>query len=356
MFIKEVRLRNFRNYEDETIKFSERVNVLLGDNAQGKTNILESLMLLSSTRSHRTNNDQAMIQYDKDCAIVSGIISDERDRQLTVILHDKGKSLLINKQPVKKSSEFIGLLNVIVFDPTDLNIFITSPLKRRNFINLELMKVSRMYLISLNKYNGLLKERNQYLKSRDIKDDYLDVLDEQLAECAEVIMKERKELIDSINDHISSYYQQISNSTITIQCLYKTSLKELTKEAFIEMMKNNRQKDKDYGVTLLGIHHDDLGFLMDGKIVEDNASQGQRRMIVLALKLALASFIEKKTHKKAVLLLDDVLSELDDKVQKQLLLAIPNDMQTVITTTEFHESLKLIPVQVQRIKHGKKER
>lgn len=355
MFIKEVRLKNFRNYEDETISFTNQVNVLLGDNAQGKTNILESLVLLSSTRSHRTSNDKAMIQYEKDTAIVSGIVSDDRDRQLTVILHDKGKSLLINKQPVKKSSEFIGLLNVIVFDPTDLNIFINSPLKRRNFINLELMKVSKMYLYTLNKHNSLLKERNHYLKSRDIKDDFLDVLDEQLAINAEFIMKERKELIDCINEFLTFYYQKISNTSLIINCFYKTCLKEYTKEAYIEMMRNNRQRDKEYGVTTQGIHHDDIGFLMDGKIVEENASQGQRRMIVLALKMALASFIERKTNKKAVLLLDDVLSELDEKVQRQLLLAIPHDIQTIITTTEFHESLKLIPVRVQRISHGKKE-
>ncbi|MCF0108732.1 MAG: DNA replication/repair protein RecF [Erysipelotrichaceae bacterium] len=356
MIIREIKLRNFRNYESETVRFNQGVNVLVGANAQGKTNILEGLVLLSLCRSHRTRNETPLIMNGKEAAVLETVVEDDISRKIGMIIHANGKTLTVNGQPIRRSSDFIGKLNVILFDPTDLNIFISSPKNRRNFIDMELSKVSRNYMEVLNEYIRLLKERNTYLKQKKVEEQYLDSIDEQMVERAVTIIRYRKKLIDAINVNLNDCFAKISGEKHEVSCQYVTCAdpnEDLHKQ-LTEMFMDNRDRDMAMQMTLKGVHHDDIHFFMDGHPVEESASQGQRRMMVLATKLALVSFITSQLHRQPVLLLDDVLSELDSHVQINLLKTLPKDLQTIITTTELNDSLMMadLPLSIQKVEKG----
>lgn len=341
MIIKELKLRNFRNYDTCTVQFDKDCNILLGQNAQGKTNILESLVFLSTTRSHRLQYDQQMIQEGKELCNIECTFFDERDRKIGAVIHSKGKTLLINQQPVSKSSDFIGKLNVLLFSPSDLEIFDDSPKERRRLIDIEIGKVSSNYMFHLSRYLKLLKERNSMLKMNRFDDAYLVVLENQMIESQIEILVERKKFIDSCNLYLSEKYERLSNQKCELKISYQSCVeikdKEVMHQEFRNLYDKNREKDIQFKVTSIGIHRDDCSFEMDGKRVELFCSQGQKRMVVLALKFSLVEYIKNQLHKTPVLLLDDVLSELDHKKRYNLLKCLDGDIQTILTTTEILE-------------------
>lgn len=358
MIIKELRLRNFRNFDNCHISFNPNINIITGLNGQGKTNLLESLVFLSTTKSHRVNEDQKMIKIGTEFSNIDCLFNDGIDYRIGAVIHQKGKSLLINKQYISKTSEFIGLLNVILFSPSDINIFDDSPRIRRKLINLEINKVNKKYIDSLNNYQKLLKERNVTLKSNKIDSVYLNILEDQMINHQIVILKERNKLIKIINKNINLYFQKIIGEDITIEVEYlscvnyeEENLSKLLKDMYI----SNFEKDRFTQVTNSGIHRDDLLFKMNGQDVNDYASQGQRRVVVMAFKLSLIDYIKSITNKPPILLLDDVLSELDINKQRNLLSCIDNDIQTIITTSVLSNSLKTLNKQlnIQVIKEGK---
>ncbi|MCH4206585.1 MAG: DNA replication/repair protein RecF [Solobacterium sp.] len=346
MIIKNLKLRNFRNYEKAEIIFNEKMNLITGRNAQGKTNLLESLVYLSLTRSHRISDDRKLIREGAEFADIQCTYEDEIERDLEAVIYTKGKTLLVGKQPMKKSSEFIGLLNVVLFAPDDLSLFTDAPKERRRMMNQEITKISSRYLLTLNQYQNLLKNRNSLLKSMKVDIALLDTLDEQMSQCEVTIVKMRKEFADRIGKILPQKYIELSQDSQKAELEYRCCLEEIPEQdndiyqALLAMHQNTREKDMEYHMTTAGIHHDDLNFEMNGSSLINTASQGQKRMAMLAFKLSLLNYIEEKTGKRPVLLLDDVLSELDHQRQSRLLEMVKGPYQCLITATEVPEFLK----------------
>lgn len=341
MIVRHLELIQFRNYEKVSIDFSEHTNLLTGFNAQGKTNLLESLVYLSLTRSHRISDEKKLIRENCDFASVSCIYEDEGNvHTLKAVIHKKGKTLFADGHPVSKSSEFIGLLNTVLFSPDDLGIFNDSPKKRRRMINQEITKVSFSYLSSLNKYQSYLKQRNAVLKNEVTDHSLLDIMDEQMALCESVILQERYNFIHLINQYISRIYQILSDEKSEIRLHYVSCYENNSEEYICNTRKKYRNKDCLLHMTTIGIHREDFIFLKDEKNIIECASQGQKRMILLAFKMSLLIYIKERIHKRPVLLLDDVMSELDHNRQKKLLELLDDKYQCVITATDIPDYLK----------------
>lgn len=353
MVIKQIELKNFRNYSQEKISFSKGMNIFLGKNAQGKTNLLESMVYLSLTRSHRILEERQLIQEEKSAARISCVYEDSREKKLEVTIYPDGKVLKINGQPVKKSSEFIGALNVVLFSPDDLRIFVDVPRERRRILNQEITKINSSYLLALNHYQNLLKERNHYLKRNSINLTYLETIETQMIQDSLPIVKERNEFIQEINRLIVPIYKELSKSEDVIEIQYLCCVEENNKENFQRLYEENRTRDLENHVTNAGIHREDMIFLMNKKPLTNQASQSQKRMCLLSFKLALLEYIHKKTQKQAILLLDDVLSELDQERQESLLKMVQGKNQCFITTTEIPPLLETMKeVEIYQVENG----
>lgn len=345
MKINSIILTNFRNFEQFHLDFDRDINIFIGKNAQGKTNLIESFYVLSLCRSFRTHITKQMIRFDQPFAKIKGNIqSNHRNMDLEVILNDQNKRARINENDMTKTSEFVGYLNVVVFTPDDLYLVKGGPGQRRRFIDLELSKVSPIYLFNLSKYNRLLKERNKFLKvlkDKNLKSDsYLEVLNEQLATLQVDIIKKRLNFINKLTALSEVVYQKIANNEEHIQFRYKSFIAhdfEGLYEKILERYQRNIERDIRYTMTQDGIHKDDMKILINNHDAVDYASQGQQRTIVLAIKIALLELIRNEIGEYPVLLLDDVLSELDESRKEMLLNLLDQKIQTFITTTSLDD-------------------
>lgn len=354
MIVRNLRLRNFRNYESAVIELGEGMNIITGENAQGKTNLLESLVYLSLTRSHRISDEKKLIREEMPFADIACTVNDGGEKEIEAIIHHKGKTLMISRNPVKKSSDFIGQLNVVLFAPDDLYLFNDQPRERRRIMNQEITKISTPYLLSLNQYQNLLRERNIILKQETADERYLDILDEQMADAESLIVKKRTEFADTVNEAMSGLYREISEDDIRVTMKYRCCIenKDDLRASLLRMHRESRQRDIERRMTLNGIHREDLVFEKDGVSLIQTASQGQKRMTMLAFKMALLRYIQKETGKKPVLLLDDVLSELDSNRQKKLLNMVREPYQCLITATDVPEEIRKGNYREFRIEHG----
>lgn len=354
MIIKRLDLLHYRNYEHTSLVFYPGMNVITGKNAQGKTNLLESLVFLSLTRSYRIHEDAKLIQFEHEMGRVGCVFEEDGEKQIEIVIYPHGKTLLVNHQPLKRSSDFIGLLNVVLFSPDDLHLFQDSPRERRKLINQEITKISPSYLHALSTYQNLLKDRNSLLKNKTIDEDYLDILTEQMIQETIVIVKERKVFIEHINKTIQSYYQALSNEQTHIEMQYDCCIDCETniEENLSNLFTNNIERDKETHITNGGIHREDIHFTMNGIDLLNVASQGQKRMIMLAFKLALRNTIQQTIHREPILLLDDVLSELDNEKQERLLKLIQESGQCLLTTTEIPHSLQKLRFTQYEIQKG----
>lgn len=338
MIVTSLHLRNFRNYENCSVDLDPGINWITGNNAQGKTNLLESMVYLSLTRSHRINNDQQMIRKECEFARIGCDLVDDKNRKISLeaVIHGNGKSLMVNHQAVQKSSQFVGILNTVLFSPDDLGIFSDAPRERRKIMNQEIAKLSPKYLLAINHYQNLLRERNAHLKNMSPDPAYLDVLDEQMIEDEIPIIEKRRIFIQRINAHMEDIYQSIADDPVHVKAVYQGCINEEEKDlkqALQKKYQENRQRDLENRFTTTGIHRDDMVFELNDQNVIETASQGQKRMVMLAFWLADLEFIREVTGKKAVLLLDDVLSELDSRRQERLLNEIEGKCQCIITST-----------------------
>ena len=331
MIVKNISLRNYRNYEKVDISFDEKINYFIGNNGQGKTNLLEAILFLSLTKSHRINDDKKLIKYNSPFTKITSLINDEEDKKMEVIIHQSGKSLSINNIQINKVSDFIGKLNVILFSPDDLFLFNDQPRERRKVIDQEISKINQKYLLTLNKYKNLIKDKNNLLKNKEIDINYLDVLNEQLINESKIIINERKKIIEVLNKNIKRIYKLLSNEDKDIFIEYKCCVEDGNLRRLYE---ETKQKEIDYRVASVGPHREDYLFLMDNEPLINIASQGQKRMVVLAFKLSLINYIYQQTNKYPVLLLDDVLSELDKNHRERLINLLKDKNQCIITTTE----------------------
>lgn len=347
MEIKTLNLVQFRNYENQTFHFHPLINIIIGDNAQGKTNVLEAIYLLSSTRSFKTRVHSEMIMFDQSFARVTGHIENgTRPYDLKVVLSKEGKKAFINEKAVSRSSDYLGYFNVILFTPQDLQLIKGSPKARRQLIDTEISKISPIYMFNLNKYNKLLKERNKYLKmlhdGHKNADMYLEVLSEEMSELEEDLIMRRVQFIDLLNEISGKMYAYISGKEKLV-LKYHTGFKDVTKEGILDKYKKNYKRDIFQGNTVDGIHKDDLRIFLDENDAGMFASQGQQRSIILSIKIALVEIVKMEIGEYPVLLLDDVLSELDEERKMKLLNLIDHKVQTFITTTHFdlgyHQSL-----------------
>lgn len=347
MHLENIELQNFRNYDLVNLSFSPSINVLIGENAQGKTNLIESIYFLAMSRSHRTARDRELIRWDSEFAKVNGkLIKKLHSVPMEIILSKRGKIAKLNHLEQKKLSNYIGQLNVILFAPEDLTLVKGSPSVRRKFIDMELGQMNKIYLYHLSQYQQILKQRNQFLKhaKHNPKFDqiYLEVLTEQLAaEGAEVLFY-RFKFIKQLNIWSQKVQNDISNGKEKLKIRYK-SIAEITEEFSVEEIFNelkkqyesSQQQEIDQGTTTLGPHRDDLIFYVNDRNVQTYGSQGQQRTTALSLKLAEIELMNEVTGEYPILLLDDVLSELDDSRQTHLLNSIQNKVQTFITTTSL---------------------
>lgn len=344
MKIKTLILTNFRLYENLEINFNNNINIFIGNNAQGKTTLLESIYLLAISKSHKTHRDKELIKFNEMFSKASCVLeTKERSIKLDIIISHQGKKVLINDVEKRKISEYIGAFNVVFFAPEDLGIVKGDPSLRRKFIDVEIGQISPIYIYHLNQYNRILRQRNEYLKQVSTKYDYdmnyLDTLTRQLSLHGSNIMNYRLRFIKKLNYYANSLQKYISNNQEKLELQYKSSynLEEsnISFDNIFQVYKKNYQKDILKGNTNLGIQRDDIRFIVNGIDVSNYGSQGQQRTTALALKLSLIDFIKNETNNYPIVLLDDVLSELDDIRQTKLLNCLTNKVQTFITTTNI---------------------
>lgn len=341
MIIKSIELSNFRNYPHLHIQLDEGTNILYGDNAQGKTNILEAAYLCGTTKSHKGSKDKEMIRFDCEEAHIRTIVEkNNKEYQIDIHLKNRGsKGIAINKIPIKKARELFGVLNVVFFSPEDLNIIKNGPTERRRFLDVELCQLDKIYLSDLVKYNKILNQRNKLLKDFGYRQDFMETLsiwDMQLMETGKRIIHRRGVFIEELNTIIRNIHSEISGGKEELILKYEPSVEE---HLFEETLEKARQKDCKLCQTTIGPHRDDMLFSVNGIDIRKFGSQGQQRTSALSLKLSEIEIVKKTIHNTPVLLLDDVLSELDSTRQNLLLNSI-NNIQTIITCTGLEEFVK----------------
>ena len=333
MIIKSIELNNFRNYEVANIEFDKNINILYGDNAQGKTNLLEACYYSAISKSFKSNKDKEIIRFGQDYLSIKTII-DKNDREyaIDISINNNKKTIKVDNVKINKTSDLLGLLNVILFSPEDLNIIKNGPSERRRFFDNEISQIDRIYLSDLINYNKVLNNRNKLLRDiafdNSIKDT-LDVWDMQLVEYGKKIIKRRREFIDELKYYVKDKHFKISGGKEELIISYEPSIDDMF---FEDELINNREKDLKYAQTSVGPHRDDISFKIDGIDIRKFGSQGQKRCSALSLKLSEIDIVSNIIKDKPVLLLDDVLSELDSNRQKFLLESI-SDIQTIITCT-----------------------
>lgn len=334
MIVESIKLNHFRNYDNLELKFDKGTNLFYGDNAQGKTNILESVYLCGTTRSHKGSKDREIIHFgEEESHICMRIKKGEIPYRIDMHLKkNKTKGIAINGVPVRKASELIGLGNFVFFSPEDLNIIKNGPSERRRFLDMELCQLDRIYLYHLSNYNKVLIQRNKLLKDFDFypeSEPMLDILDEQLVQYGSVLIKMRGNFTEGLNHILFNIHSNLSGKKEKLVLNYENDTEI---NDFEHKLKVNREKDIRTRITNQGPHRDDLCFLVDGIDIRKYGSQGQQRTAALSLKLAEIEIVKKNVKDTPVLLLDDVLSELDSSRQRYLLESI-HDIQTMITCT-----------------------
>lgn len=341
MKIKYMILINFRNYDKLELELSDKTNIFIGDNAQGKTNILEAIYYSSIGKSHRTNKDREVIKWGNNEAYAMVYVKRSRiDKKIEMKFFKHGsKGLNINSIKITKLSELIGALNVVMFSPEDLKIVKESPSYRRKFIDMEICKLSKKYLYNLNQYSKVLSEKNAAMKKLNGISDILDIYDTQLAKYGAEIIKSRLNYIEKLNHHGKNIHNDITASKETINFKYVSNINLFSdnlEQVLLNGLTKNRKRDIDNRMTSVGPHRDDFSIEINEIDTRIYGSQGQQRTSVLTIKFASLSIIKEITGEYPVLLLDDVLSELDSSRQQYILNSI-KDVQTLITCTGIND-------------------
>ncbi len=364
MILKNIEVRNFRNYENLKITLNKNTNIIYGDNGGGKTNILESIFVLALTKSHRALSQADLINNGKENALIKGTILNEIPYNLELSLTKTTKQVKIDNNPVNKIGEYISMMNIIIFYSDDLDLIRGFPSNRRKYLNLELSQISKNYYNTLNDYNKLLKIRNDYLKKMSNKEPvdegYFEILTDYLIERSIFIYQMREKYIERLNNICPDIYKDITgNDNFKIKYLPSIPLENMDKDNIrLEMKKalsENKTKEIKAKTTLFGPHRDDFEFQLNEKNLKNYGSQGQQRVAVLSLKLSEIKIFKDYKNNNPIILLDDVFSELDNDKKNNLLKYIDNDMQVIITTTDLDnidENIKK-KAKLIKIKNGK---
>lgn len=366
MHIEQLNLKNYRNYSELTINFDNKTNVIIGENAQGKTNLMEAIYVLAFTRSYRTPRERELIKWKQAYAKIAGsIFKGDRNIPLEIIISNKGKKARLNRLEQKRLSDYIGAFNVVMFAPEDLTLVKGPPQIRRRFIDMELGQIQPTYIYHLGQYQKVLRQRNHLLKQLQRKQEndktLLHVLTEQLAEHASILLERRFTFLQLLRQWAVPIHFQISRELERLHIKYNPTI-EVSEEAnkakiessYLNKFHEIQDNEIDRGITLIGPHRDDLTFYINNKDVQTFGSQGQQRTTALSIKLAEIELIYNEVGYYPVLLLDDVLSELDDYRQSHLLSTIQGKVQTFVSTTSVdgihHDTLKA--AQLFKVKNG----
>lgn len=355
MDIKTIKLKNFRNYEEQIIELDKGINIFYGDNAQGKTNILESVFLCSMGKSFRSNKEKELIKLGEKCAEIEiNYNKSDREGKIKYNISDK-KQINLNGVKINKLSELIGNINTVMFSPDDMEILKGGPQKRRKFLNMMISQLRPSYIYNYNLYTKALEERNNYLrqiKNENKPEELLDIWDEKLAEYAEIIYNYRNEFINKIKEKIEKIHYKITDEKETIKIHYISDFSEINK--FKNRLKNSRENDIQRGYTTVGIHRDDFIIYINKKELSIYGSQGQYRTAILSLKLSELYTIYDEIGEYPILLLDDFMSELDDKRRKKFIENI-TETQVLITGTN-KIILENFKYNIYNVKEGKIEK
>lgn len=366
MILTELRLHHFRNYQDLTVHFAPGINVLIGHNAQGKTNMLEAIYALSLTRSHRTNNDRDLINWQEQSASISGVVHKATGKvPLELQFTKNGKKAKVNHLEQARLGSYVGQLNAILFAPEDLSLVKGAPAIRRHFMDMEFSQMSSKYLYDASQYRTLLRQRNKYLKQLKYGQQHdkvlLGVLSDQLAAYGAEVMVARLRFLKHLEKWAADLHYQISLNQEQLRLEYVNQLKATGEETVEQLYQRllatyqeNQEHEIEKGTTMYGPHRDDIRFMVNDKNVQTFGSQGQQRTTALSVKLAEIDLMKEQTGEYPLLLLDDVLSELDTIRQTHLLTAIQDKVQTFLTTTSLSDVARQLIKEptIFEIKHG----
>ena len=338
MQVLNLKLQNFRNYDNIDLNFSQSTNLIYGKNGMGKTNLVEAIYVLSLTKSFKTNNDRILIKNGEDYLKISAQVQDSLKKDYQIIISKDGKRIKENNTIIKKISDYISKINVIIFSPYDLNVIKDSPSERRKMLNVSISKLDNTYLKTLNSYNKTIKQRNAYLKTiylNNIKNDgYLDIITDKLISYGKLLYDYRKKYIDDINSLITDKFNYI-NHINDVKIKYISDYNDLSEDKIKKKYLLLREKEKILGKTLFGVHHDNFCFVVNNHDFRDYASEGQQKNVIIAYKLSEIELLYKKHRDYPILILDDLFSELDKEKINNILKLLDKNIQTFITTTEL---------------------
>lgn len=359
MYLKRVELKNFRNYSSLKISFNKGINIIYGNNAQGKTNLLESIYVLALTNTFRNVSDTDLIMKNRIFFNIKGILKNSKlDTTLSISYDNIKKRMLLDDSEITKVSSYISNMNTILFTPDDLDIIKGPPLVRRKFLNTELSQLYSNYYILLNEYEKILKMRNDYIKSGNIDINYYDIITSFLIEKDILIFKIRKKFIERINNYADEIFKNITGLS-GFKIVYKPNLDyseyDYDKNKILEMFKDKYESEYKFLSTFYGIHKDDFEFYLGDSNLKLYGSQGQMRISVLTLKLSEIEIFKKWKNSTPILLLDDVFSEIDEIKNNNLLNYLSRDLQVIITAVSLNSFNKeiLSNAKVFRIELGK---
>ena len=355
MVIKNIKLKNFRNYKGLNVDLYKNINILHGKNAQGKTNLLEAIYLCCVGKSLRGKDKELIKQGENESYVYVKADRDYGSYTVEIYISDKeNKKISINKIPILKMGELLGSINAVYFSPDELKLIKDAPQCRRKFLDIDLSQVNKKYFYTLQNYNKILMQRNNVLKSRDKSVfSMLEIYDEQLAVSGCYIIQQRKNFIESISGEAAAVHKYLTETEVLeLSYLCSVQLSQDAVKSYIECLKKNIERDVNLGYTSIGPHRDDIKIISDGIDVRIYGSQGQQRTCALSLKLSELKFFKDISGEYPILLLDDVLSELDP-YRKQRLLNFCSKVQTILTTADdVNEYIKDLDSQVFEIKNG----
>ena len=338
MKIDFLKLINYRNYEDLEISFSDTLNLIYGNNGSGKSNLVEAIYLLALTKSFRTNIDTNLIKKGKESTIITGKIKTNTSTKYELTISESGKKVFIDNDNIKKMSDYVSKINIILFNPLDTKVITDSPSVRRKMLNIEISQINNEYLLLLNNYNKILKHRNAYLKqlllNGNASGNYLDILTRKLIELGLKIHEIRKNYIESINNNISKIYKNIFESG-ELKIKYISSYNNKSIDDLLNTYKKYYKKELSLGKTAIGIHHDDIDFILDKESIREYGSVGQQKNAIISFKLSELLIVKEKKGYFPILILDDLFSELDDQKVNNIVSMLNKEVQTFITTTNI---------------------
>lgn len=342
MWIKNIEIKKYRNYDSIKVDFNSHLNIIIGNNAQGKTNLLESIYVLALTKSFLSNSDKSLIMFNNSFSKINGIIESMKgSKAIEMLINDNGKRIKVNNKEIKKMSEYISTMNVVIFSSNDIMIFKDSPSSRRKYFNIQISQLDKCYLKYLNDYNIILKQRNEFLKifnsKKESDNNYLDILNDKYVSLSILVSKYRHKYIKDINDYLGDIFYSIMGVK-GLYIKYNSNIDycdDYDKNNLIDKINKNIDREIQYKMSLIGPNRDDFYFYLGDKNLSLFGSQGQIRSAILSLKLAEVKLFTKLVSDSPILLLDDIFSELDINKRNNVLRYLDENVQTIMTTTDL---------------------